>query len=561
MHDLLQEMGREIVRQESIIDPGKHSRLWHHEDIYQVLNKNSGSEAIEGISLDMSKVKEICMHPNIFTKMHRLRFFKFYNSISGENRCKVHHVRSMESLFNELRYFHWDGYPLKTLPSKISPEHLVSLEMPNSNIEQLWNDVQLEELPSSIGNPSRLVTLDLRKCLRLKKVSSSLCNLKSLESLYLSGCLKLEKLPEEIGNLGSLKNMVANEIAISQVPSSISCLNRVELLSFAGCKGRPPQMGLKLPILFQSQILENLSLINCNIIELPESLGQLPSLKYLNLEENNFEKIPSNIKQVSKLSLLILDNWKRLLSLPELPCGSSVYARHCTSLETLSNLSTLFKPLCQKFDFCNCFKLNRNEVREIVEEALKKIQVLATWWKEQDLEDDHHPPRGSIWYPGSEIPEWFSFQSMGSSVTLELPPGWFNNNFVGFALCAIFPEFRGDTRNLLVDSEFKLKTKDGDWHVATYLLSVWNEDFGVNSSLESDHVLLGYDFSMDLDGLGGSDKACIQFYIGNYLDKRTEGFDMKKCGAHLIYAQDPSKRLRSKVEDDQVLQPKRLKYS
>ncbi|KAH9679692.1 Disease resistance-like protein DSC1 [Citrus sinensis] len=525
--------------------------------------------------------------------MHRLRFFKFYNSISGENRCKVHHVRSMESLFNEQRYFHWDGYPLKTLPSKISPEHLVSLEMPNSNIEQLWNDVQnlvvlkrlnlsyfkqlsripdlslalnleelnlagctslfeihssiqhlnkLEELPSSIGNLSRLVTLDLRKCLRLKKVSSSLCNLKSLESLYLSGCLKLEKLPEEIGNLGSLKNMVANEIAISQVPSSISCLNRVELLSFAGCKGRPPQMGLKLPILFQSQILENLSLINCNIIELPESLGQLPSLKYLNLEENNFEKIPSNIKQVSKLSLLILDNWKRFLSLPELPCGSSVYARHCTSLETLSNLSTLFKPLCQKFDFCNCFKLNRNEVREIVEEALKKIQ-----------EDDHHPPRGSIWYPGSEIPEWFSFQSMGSSVTLELPPGWFYNNFVGFALCAIFPEFRGDTRNLLVDSEFKLKTKDGDWHVATYLLFVWNEDFGVNSSLESDHVLLGYDFSMDLDGLGGSDKACIQFYIGNYLDKRTEGFDVKKCGAHLIYAQDPSKRLRSKVEDDQVL--------
>ncbi|KDO41149.1 hypothetical protein CISIN_1g041975mg [Citrus sinensis] len=520
---------------------------------YFHLAVDKGSEAIEGISLDMSKVKEICMHPSIFTKMHRLRFFKFYNSISGENRCKVHHVRSMESLFNEQRYFHWDGYPLKTLPSKISPEHLVSLEMPNSNIEQLWNDVQLEELPSSIGNLSRLVTLDLRKCLRLKKVSSSLCNLKSLESLYLSGCLKLEKLPEEIGNLGSLKNMVANEIAISQVPSSISCLNRVELLSFAGCKGRPPQMGLKLPILFQSQILENLSLINCNIIELPESLGQLPSLKYLNLEENNFEKIPSNIKQVSKLSLLILDNWKRFLSLPELPCGSSVYARHCTSLETLSNLSTLFKPLCQKFDFCNCFKLNRNEVREIVEEALKKIQVLATWWKEQDLEDDHHPPRGSIWYPGSEIPEWFSFQSMGSSVTLELPPGWFYNNFVGFALCAIFPEFRGDTRNLLVDSEFKLKTKDGDWHVATYLLFVWNEDFGVNSSLESDHVLLGYDFSMDLDGLGGSDKACIQFYIGNYLDKRTEGFDVKKCGAHLIYAQDPSKRLRSKVEDDQVL--------
>lgn len=40
MHDLLQGMGREIVRQESIKDPGKRSRLWNHEDIYHVLTRN-----------------------------------------------------------------------------------------------------------------------------------------------------------------------------------------------------------------------------------------------------------------------------------------------------------------------------------------------------------------------------------------------------------------------------------------------------------------------------------------------------------------------------------------
>ncbi|KAK2640543.1 hypothetical protein Ddye_028338 [Dipteronia dyeriana] len=41
MHDLLQAMGREIVRQESIENPRKRSRLWHHEDIYHVLTKNT----------------------------------------------------------------------------------------------------------------------------------------------------------------------------------------------------------------------------------------------------------------------------------------------------------------------------------------------------------------------------------------------------------------------------------------------------------------------------------------------------------------------------------------
>ncbi|KAK2657299.1 hypothetical protein Ddye_010351 [Dipteronia dyeriana] len=41
MHDLLQAMGREIVRQESSTDPGKRSRLWHHKDIYNVLTDNT----------------------------------------------------------------------------------------------------------------------------------------------------------------------------------------------------------------------------------------------------------------------------------------------------------------------------------------------------------------------------------------------------------------------------------------------------------------------------------------------------------------------------------------
>ncbi|XP_024043073.1 TMV resistance protein N [Citrus clementina] len=40
MHDLLQEMGQTIVRQESLKEPGKHGRLWDHNDVYHVLKKN-----------------------------------------------------------------------------------------------------------------------------------------------------------------------------------------------------------------------------------------------------------------------------------------------------------------------------------------------------------------------------------------------------------------------------------------------------------------------------------------------------------------------------------------
>lgn len=43
MHHLLQEMGPEIVRQESITETAKRSRLWYHKDNYYVLKKNKVS--------------------------------------------------------------------------------------------------------------------------------------------------------------------------------------------------------------------------------------------------------------------------------------------------------------------------------------------------------------------------------------------------------------------------------------------------------------------------------------------------------------------------------------
>ncbi|PRQ24074.1 putative winged helix-turn-helix DNA-binding domain-containing protein [Rosa chinensis] len=40
MHDLLEEMGKDKVLQEST-EPGKRSRLWHHKDVQDVLTENT----------------------------------------------------------------------------------------------------------------------------------------------------------------------------------------------------------------------------------------------------------------------------------------------------------------------------------------------------------------------------------------------------------------------------------------------------------------------------------------------------------------------------------------
>ena len=50
MHDLLEEMGRDIVRHECLDDPGKRSRLWRYEDIENVLKNNKVRGYLENLS-------------------------------------------------------------------------------------------------------------------------------------------------------------------------------------------------------------------------------------------------------------------------------------------------------------------------------------------------------------------------------------------------------------------------------------------------------------------------------------------------------------------------------
>ena len=43
MHDLLEEMGKEIVRKESCNEPGRQSRIWLEDDFYHVMNNDTVS--------------------------------------------------------------------------------------------------------------------------------------------------------------------------------------------------------------------------------------------------------------------------------------------------------------------------------------------------------------------------------------------------------------------------------------------------------------------------------------------------------------------------------------
>ena len=86
-----------------------------------------------------------------FAKMSRLRYLHLYCSIDAPAMQVMHKMKNkmqlssdgLHSFPKELRYLEWCEFPMKSLPSKFSPENLVVLKLPNSKIKKLWTGTQV----------------------------------------------------------------------------------------------------------------------------------------------------------------------------------------------------------------------------------------------------------------------------------------------------------------------------------------------------------------------------------------------------------------------------------
>ncbi|KAF8016830.1 hypothetical protein BT93_H2138 [Corymbia citriodora subsp. variegata] len=127
MHDLIQLMGMDIVKQECPNDLSGRSRLWLYEDVYDVLSGDMESNAIKAIVLDLPTTEEIYIGPNALGNMRRLRLLimiNVHNSFQGP----IH-------LPNELRWFEWPECASSVLKFPPGPKKLVRLDLHKSNIQ------------------------------------------------------------------------------------------------------------------------------------------------------------------------------------------------------------------------------------------------------------------------------------------------------------------------------------------------------------------------------------------------------------------------------------------
>ena len=246
-----------------------------------------------------------------------------------------------------------------------------------SRLSKLYlNETSIKDLPLSMEHVTGLIKLDLRDCKNLSSLPNAYCSSMSLKILTLSGCSKIDELPENLGNLEGLEELDVSGTAIKVLPTSINLLKNLKGLFLRGCEGLSPKSSNKL-ISFQRRrspypmvMLDNslsglcsltvLDLSFCNLQSIPDYIGCLSSLFSLKLEGNNFVCLPESMIQLSNLKVLGLSFCTSLRSLPKLPLNLGyIYARSCTSLETLS-----IKPddeVVPSFSLVNCVKLIENQ--------------------------------------------------------------------------------------------------------------------------------------------------------------------------------------------------------
>ncbi|GJU82168.1 NB-ARC domains-containing protein [Tanacetum coccineum] len=395
MHELIQSMAREIVR-EKFDMPGNQSRLWISLEFHDSLSENKVREEIEVLVVLLKNGQKITVDGKAFTRMRNLRILKICSPIVEGlwQPFAVNCSGSLDFLSDELRLFYWHRFPFKYLPSGFYPENIVAIDLSYSQIKHIWKTpkcfrrlkvmnlsyccnltttpdfseiTNLEELSlescvnlvsvhPSIGMLKRLVMLNLRDCKQLQNFPSRV-EMDALQVLNLTGCLKVNQIPEALGQIKSLTELHVDRTAITELPSLVSSLINLESLSF-GAQGRiqpkwwtsitspfgllskqqHPQRSVSLAGL---HMLKSLSLSYCNLEQVPESIVGLSCLEWLNLKGNNLLEVPESIGGLSCLEHLCLDgnNFTSLPgSLSQLSRLQDLYVSGCKKLEVLPEL-------------------------------------------------------------------------------------------------------------------------------------------------------------------------------------------------------------------------------
>eukprot|EP01018_Ginkgo_biloba_P006228 Gb_36932 [translate_table: standard] len=441
MHDLLRDLAREIVDDESP-NPSLRSRLWRPSDVKQALRREaveytgplpatgngrsprpvappSAPTAPPGAALPLLRLAlqtpaplpSLCRYfaisyqkfirgyisrPNLGNKRpssrandcatHGACAKKAWSSNSFAKMTELQFLSLRDAcvegdfskLSGELRWLRWSSSRFECMPSNLRMSNLRVLNLSSGSFIELWDEDKITELPK------KLQMLDISDCCSLESIPKSVGKLRFLQKIVLLRCFRITKLPEEFCDLKALQY------------ANFSLCENLEKL--------PHRFGdLVLPTQITSQIsLKYLDIGRCHrlksipidlgklrgmgklivgsplITELPISFGDLSRLKHLELLHcSGLEHLPQSIGMLKQLTYLEI-NARRLSHLPE-------------EIGHLANLSILSVRRCEKLEMISSSFRN-----------LEKLKILR-------LDDNHSLRSLHFLYPsdGETLPHGF----------------------------------------------------------------------------------------------------------------------------------------------------------
>ncbi|BFG40668.1 hypothetical protein CerSpe_269420 [Prunus speciosa] len=415
MHQLHQDMGRGIIREESPEDPGKRTRVWN-KDASNVLRKLTGTETIKGLMLNIPMLikdessKIISSGSNRkgfhaedydgncsssrrqlgFFSRQSISFFSWLSisfsstnspPVSNEVGFKTEAFRKMRNLElllldnvkisggyedfpKNLIWLSWRGFTLKSIPTNFHLENLIALDLRNSSLQHVWKGTRF--LP-------RLKILNLSHSHGLV-TTPDLSGSPNLERLILEDCINLKEVDESIGDLQKLVFLNLKDCKnLMKFPIRISMLRSLQILILYDCSnlGLPASMIVKNQSDSTLSDMKKLSLLSA--VKLWQSIGswvlprknlQLTSaslphfLKSLTMAYCNLSEIPSDLSSLSSLEYLSLSG-NPFLSLSVNINGLSklqtLLLDYCTNLEMIPELP----PSVETFCALKCASLKR----------------------------------------------------------------------------------------------------------------------------------------------------------------------------------------------------------
>ncbi|GJU78373.1 disease resistance TIR-NBS-LRR class family protein, partial [Tanacetum coccineum] len=160
---------------------------------------------------------------------------------------------------------------------------------PNSSLPKLRFICYYEEdLPSSVGNFEKLISVGLCACTDLKKFSDVICSLRCLRELKLE--CNIPEFSEDLIKLECLEKLKLSSKKIEYLPDSICLLKHLKSLDVGEC---------------------------CRLGKLPEDIGQLESLETLDLSATMIKHLPDSICMLKHLKHLNLGDCALLEKLSE----------------------------------------------------------------------------------------------------------------------------------------------------------------------------------------------------------------------------------------------------